>query len=215
MEKRSVWPVLIPTQTPTFTCSGNNIQITGHALANNAVVVIQHRRRALCAIGSRKRVVRQHIDFESVEHRQRFGNQRRSHDHAQFFFWPDWNVSNFVRNINSTNQTTGLSICDGYYPSASISGATIMFTAAGCPTGAAASGSLEVWINPYFVNYVNGNAVTVSATPGGSVVSLTNTGSGTNTLTQRMRFPYWTDSGFGNGGNGRGVAGRSVSCLRR
>ena len=64
----------------------------------------------------------------------------------------------------------------------------------------------EADINPYFVNYIDGNTISVSATPGGSTVALTNGGSGTHTVTQRIRFPYW---GYGDQAKG-GVARECV-----
>ncbi|MGO9515443.1 MAG: hypothetical protein ACLPND_00200, partial [Candidatus Korobacteraceae bacterium] len=51
--------------------------------------------------------------------------------------------------------------------------------------------NFEVVVNPYFVNYIDGNTISVSSTPGGPTVTLTNGGSGTHTLTQRLRSPYW------------------------
>jgi hypothetical protein len=99
----------------------------------------------------------------------------------------------FIRNVQSTNLITGLPNCDGYLTAASGSGTSFTVTApAGCPNGAAANRNLEVEIHPYFVNYVDANTISVSATPGGSTVTLTNGGSGTHTVTQRLRSPYWT-----------------------
>ncbi len=111
----------------------------------------------------------------------------------------------FVRNIQSTNQTTGLPNCDGYYTNTTyISAVSFSIPAPeGCPNGAAANRNLEVDINPYFVNYVDANTINVSASCGpltaygtctsGSAVTLTGGGSGT--VTQRLRSPYWTGYG--------------------
>jgi len=108
----------------------------------------------------------------------------------------------YIRNVQATDQTTGLPQCDGYYAAASGSGATFTVTApASCPNGAASNFNLEVDINPYFANYIDANTISVSATPGGPTVTLTNGGSGTHTVTQRIRSPYWTGDP-NNGGHG-------------
>ncbi len=65
------------------------------------------------------------------------------------------------------------------------------------------TGSLEVDVNPYFVQYLTATTFSVAATLGGSTVTLTNSGSGTQTVTQRIRSPYWT----GNPGVGGNFAG--------
>lgn len=105
----------------------------------------------------------------------------------------------FIRNIQSTNQVTGQPNCDGYYTAASGSGNSFTVIAPpDCPNGAAATSALEVEINPYFVNYIDGNTVSVSSTPGGSVLALTTTGSGTQTIAQRIRSPYW-EGNYNNG----------------
>jgi hypothetical protein len=102
----------------------------------------------------------------------------------------------FIRNIQSTNQNTGFPNCDGYYFAATGSGSSFTVTAPpGCPDGAIATRALEVDVNPYFVNYVDANTISVSATPGGATVTLTSAGTGSQTVTQRIRSPYWTSSG--------------------
>jgi hypothetical protein len=99
----------------------------------------------------------------------------------------------YIRNIQSTNQTTGLPNCDGYYSAASGSGNSFTVAApAGCPNGAASNLNLEVDINPYFANYIDANTISVSASPGGPTVTLSSGGSGAHTVTQRIRSPYWT-----------------------
>ncbi len=99
----------------------------------------------------------------------------------------------YIRNVQATDQNTGLPQCDGYYLATSGSGATFTVAApAGCPNGAASNINLEVDINPYFANYIDANTISVSVTPGGPAVTLTNGGSGTHTVTQRIRSPYWT-----------------------
>ena len=61
------------------------------------------------------------------------------------------------------------------------SGTTFTVTApVGCPNSAASSSNLEVDVNPYFVQFINGNSISLSATPGGSTITLTNGGSGTH-----------------------------------
>ncbi len=103
----------------------------------------------------------------------------------------------YLLNIQSTNQTTGQPNCDGYYHAASGSGTSFTVTAPpGCPNGVAANKSLEVDINPYFLQYVDVNTVAVSATSGGPTVALTGGGSGTHTIQSRTRSPYWTVGGF-------------------
>jgi hypothetical protein len=98
----------------------------------------------------------------------------------------------FIRNIRSSIQTTGQPSCDGYYFAATGSGTSFTVAASpNCPNGAAASGQFEVDVNPYFVQYIDANTISVSATPGGSTVTLTNGGSGTHKVTQRIRSPYW------------------------
>ena len=103
----------------------------------------------------------------------------------------------YLINIQSTSQITGQPNCDGYYLAASGSGTSFTVTApAGCPNGVAANKNLEVDINPYFLQYVDVNTVAVSATPGGSTVTLANGGSGTHTVQSRTRSPFWTVGGF-------------------
>ena len=88
------------------------------------------------------------------------------------------------------NQITGQPNCDGYYFAASGSGTSFTVTAPpSCPNGSPASDEFEVDINPYFVQYIDGNTIGVSATPGGSTITLTNGGSGTHTVQQRIRSP--------------------------
>jgi hypothetical protein len=114
----------------------------------------------------------------------------------------------FIRNIQSTNQTTGLPNCDGYYTNTTFISATSFSVPAppGCPNGAAGPNNLEVDVNPYFAIYSgSGNTFSVSATATaptspaqygtwtpGTAVTFTNAGSGTQTALQRIRSPYWT-----------------------
>ena len=62
--------------------------------------------------------------------------------------------------------------------------------------------NLEVVVNPYFTNYIGTTGVSsdlsVSATNGGSPISLSG-GSGTHTIWQRIRSPYW--GGLNSNGN--------------
>jgi hypothetical protein len=98
----------------------------------------------------------------------------------------------YLRNIPSTSKITGAANCDGYYFAASGSGNSFTVTApASCPNGIAGGNDLEVDVNPYFVQYINANTISVSATPNGSTVTLANGGTGTHTVTQRIRSPYW------------------------
>ncbi|MBV9770829.1 MAG: hypothetical protein JOZ32_14745 [Bryobacterales bacterium] len=110
----------------------------------------------------------------------------------------------YLRNVASTNQITGLPNCDGYYTAAAGSGTSFTVTApSGCPDGVGITNtiggaispiaSFEVDVNPYFVQYTDPNDIGVSATPGGSALTLTSGGSGTHTITTRLRSPYWTD----------------------
>jgi hypothetical protein len=113
----------------------------------------------------------------------------------------------FIRNIRASNQITGQPSCDGYYFASSGSGTSFTVTAPpGCPNGAQASGEFEVDINPYFVQYIDGNTIGVSATPGGSTITLTNGGSGTHTVKQHIRSPYW-------GGNSDHAAGGGTANI--
>jgi hypothetical protein len=109
----------------------------------------------------------------------------------------------YLRNVQWTS-ASGQATCDGYYKMATGSGTTFTVTApAGCPNGVAATENLEVDINPYFVEYVDRGHIAVAATPAGSTIQLTTRGSGTSTLLQRIRSPYWTSSGA-NGEPGPG-----------
>jgi len=111
----------------------------------------------------------------------------------------------YLRNIRSSNQTTGAPNCDGYYFAASGSGVSFTVNAPpNCPNGTAASDEFEVDVTPYFVQYIDANTIGVSATPGGSTVTLINGGSGTHTVTQRIRSPYW--GGNSDKANSGGVA---------
>jgi len=111
----------------------------------------------------------------------------------------------FLRNIRSTNPANGAPNCDGYYFAASGSGTSFTVGApASCPNGTAASNEFEVDVNPYFVQYIDANTISVSATPFGSTVTLTNGGSGTHTVAQRIRSPYW--GGNSDKTNSGGVA---------
>lgn len=102
------------------------------------------------------------------------------------------NTPVYLRNIRITDPVSGLDPCDGYYLAASGSGTSFTVTApSNCPAGTAASNEFEMDVNPYFVNYVDSGQFTVSATPGGSPITITNAGTGTNTVWQRIRSPYW------------------------
>lgn len=108
----------------------------------------------------------------------------------------------YVRNIQSTDQTTGLMNCDGLYTNETfISSTSFSIPApAGCPNGAAANLNLEVDWNPYFANYVDSMHISVSANPNGaSPVTLSGSCTGTCTVSQRIRSPYWT--GANSSGN--------------
>lgn len=55
--------------------------------------------------------------------------------------------------------------------------------------------ALEVDVNPVFLQYVDPDHVTLSATPGGSTITLTGAGGSGNTLQTRLRSPVWTQAG--------------------
>ena len=117
----------------------------------------------------------------------------------------------YIRNIQKSYQTgsatPGVPVCDGYYTMATGSGTS--FTVTGLPSacnGAGSNQALEIDVNPYFAIYVDANDFEVSAScspcvglPGtiapGSALTLTSAGSGTQTVTQRIRSDYWTGSG--------------------
>jgi hypothetical protein len=113
----------------------------------------------------------------------------------------------YLRNIQATS-ATGQANCDGYYTMATGAGTSFTVTAPpNCPNGASAADSLEVDINPYFVQYVDAGHIAVAATAGGPAITLTTNGSGTSTVLQRIRSPYWTPSGNnGEPGQGRDFA---------
>jgi hypothetical protein len=114
----------------------------------------------------------------------------------------------FVRNIQSTNQVTGMPNCDGYYTNTTyISSTSFSIPAIStCPNSVTGAQNLEVDVNPYFAIYSgSGNTFSVSATATtptiaqqygtwtpGTAVTFTSAGSGTQTALQRIRSPYWT-----------------------
>jgi len=99
----------------------------------------------------------------------------------------------FLRNIHQTDKN-GNNVCDGFYTMATGSGTTFTVNA---PKGCTGTGGLagvwqfEVVVNPYFVQYVDQNTISVAAAPGGATVPLTSSGSGTQTVLQRIRSPFW------------------------
>jgi hypothetical protein len=105
-----------------------------------------------------------------------------------------------LRNIHSNDPNDGQPLCDGFFSMATGSGTAFTVMApAGCPNiGAANPYTFEVDVNPYFVNYIDANTISVSASPGGATVTLTGGGSGTHTVLQRIRSPYWGYSDFVN-----------------
>jgi hypothetical protein len=105
-----------------------------------------------------------------------------------------------LRNIHSSSLVDGHPLCDGFFSMATGSGTTFTVTApAGCPNiGAANPYTFEVDVNPYFVNYIDMNTISVSAFQGGPAVTLANGGSGTHTVLQRVRSPYWGYGDFFN-----------------
>jgi hypothetical protein len=102
----------------------------------------------------------------------------------------------YVFNSPSTNQTNGKSNCDGLYTVTGTSGNTFTAAAGTCPTGTLnkAFPGLEVDTFPYFAIYVGTNSIGVSSTPGGAAITFTSTGSGTNTVSTRLRDPFYIDS---------------------
>jgi hypothetical protein len=55
------------------------------------------------------------------------------------------------------------------------------------------TGNLEVDINPYFTNWIDAQHISVSALPSGSSpITLSGSCTGTCTVNQRIRSPYWT-----------------------
>lgn len=116
----------------------------------------------------------------------------------------------YVRDIESTN-SAGQPNCDGpYTANAGTTGTSILITApASCPNGAIASNDFEIIVNPYYVTFLTNSTLSVSSSCSpciqtvaqplvpGSAISLSG-GSGTTTMTQRIRSPYWALSGPGD-----------------
>lgn len=125
-------------------------------------------------------------------------------------------VSVYLRNVEYTS-ATGLPLCDGLYTGV-LSGSpatTLTMTApAGCPNGVSATQTFELDVNPYFAIVSSPfTSIQVSATctplpcydtvssplQPGSAVTLTSSGSGTSTVLQRIRSPYWSGNGSAGG----------------
>jgi hypothetical protein len=103
------------------------------------------------------------------------------------------NISGLTGNWANLNGTHQLNVVSGSTYSINYN-----TTGYGSLTGAGAfaasisnTSNLEVIVNPYFANYIDQNDISVSATIGGSALPLSG-GSGTHTVTQRIRSPYWT-----------------------
>lgn len=107
----------------------------------------------------------------------------------------------YVRNIQSTSQTTGLPNCDGLYNNETfISSTSFSIPVNSACNGAAANLNLEVDWNPYFANNVDAFHISVSAsTDGSSPISLSGSCTGSCTVNQRIRSIYWT--GANSSGN--------------
>lgn len=99
----------------------------------------------------------------------------------------------FIRNIPYTS-SAGVNACDGYFTmlaSPTPTSTTFSVTApAGCPNGIVGHNAFEVLINPYFAHWISASTLSVSSSPGGSQITLSG-GSGTHTITQRIRSVYW------------------------
>lgn len=108
-----------------------------------------------------------------------------------------------IMNVESTSLSNGQPNCDGLFPVATVWTTSFTVVApATCPNGAQSNLNLEVDVNPYFALYVDSNTIAVSATPGGSTITLTTSGTGFNTIQTRMRAPYYTASGNNGEPNG-------------
>jgi IPT/TIG domain len=106
----------------------------------------------------------------------------------------------YVLNIQSTNQTTGASNCDGYYTTTTgIDSTHFSVPVSTACNSAVATANGELDVNPVFLQYVDGDTVSFSATPGGGTITLTGTGGSGNTIQSRLRSPYWTLPGSANG----------------
>jgi hypothetical protein len=101
------------------------------------------------------------------------------------------NLNRFVTN----NPASYTNICDGSYTVASVVGNTFSVKAPNCPNGTWPStlgtSGTEVVTNAYYANYVDNNTATFSHTPGGLPISFSSGGSGTHTVSYRMRPGYW------------------------
>lgn len=116
----------------------------------------------------------------------------------------------YLRNINATNQTTGQPLCDGYYQIAGVSGGnTFTVNSSNCPQyygGQATSfTNFEVLLNPYCEIWNSATSVSLSTSfslPAsgngtgtvpvcGSPLTLSGSPTGTLTVTNRVRSPYW------------------------
>ena len=141
----------------------------------------------------------------------------------------------YLRNIQSTNQTTGLPNCDGYYLAASGSGTSFTVNLPTCPnitdSGGGAS-NFELDVNPFFVkSWTAAGAFQLSATCAtptasatqpypqntpcvpGPLLALTTAGTGTQTITTRIRSPYWTGNPGTAGINGGDYASQGGAAF--
>jgi hypothetical protein len=100
-----------------------------------------------------------------------------------------------IRNFPAADTHTGLGLCDGLYTVVTGGNPFTVTAPAACPaaTYSPSSGGFEVYVNPLFANVVDNDTITVSATPGGAPITLTNGGSGTHTFTYRLAQRYFSD----------------------
>ncbi len=108
-----------------------------------------------------------------------------------------WTCFNGTHRVNLVPGTTTTYLVEGLTASGTMTGSPVFQIAPQTSNASPLGGNtnnvdLEVDVNPYFLQYVDVNTVSVSATPGGSTISLTNGGSGTHTIQSRTRSPYWT-----------------------
>jgi len=94
-------------------------------------------------------------------------------------------------------------LCDGLYSAVTASGSTITLNTPSCPNGNYNPQGMEIYTNVYFTNYIDNSTVSVSATPGGSAITLSTAGaSGTHKITGRPMWNPQISNGFRLANNG-------------
>ncbi|HTA68753.1 MAG TPA: hypothetical protein VK776_10770 [Bryobacteraceae bacterium] len=94
------------------------------------------------------------------------------------------------------NPASYTNACDGSYSVKSVVNNTFTVNAPNCPDGtwpspAFGSSGTEIVTNAYYANYVDNNTASFSHTPGGAPITFSSGGSGTHTVSYRMRPGYW------------------------